>query len=91
MQKSTGYTSFLVRLWREPPALVEPPATCPEVPPAHRPEAVEGLDEGAGHEWLAQVEHIPTGEQQYFASLEDLFAFIREQVAGSPQEAHPGR
>jgi len=24
MQKSTGYTSFLVRLWREPPALVEP-------------------------------------------------------------------
>lgn len=58
------YTSFLVRLWREPQDSGEPPAT--------------------DREWLAQVEHIPTGERQYFASLEDLFAFIREQAAGPP-------
>ena len=33
-------------------------------------------------EWLVQVEHIPTGEKRYFASLEDLFAFIQKQAAG---------
>ena len=60
------YTSFLIRLWREPPASVEPLA--------------------AGREWLAQVEHIPGGEKQYFASLDALFAFIREQLPGSSQE-----
>ncbi|MFQ5859459.1 MAG: hypothetical protein ACE5LU_28000 [Anaerolineae bacterium] len=58
------YTSFLVRLWREPAGSVEPPAN--------------------GHEWLAQVEHIPGGEREYFTSLDDLFAFIREQAAGPP-------
>ena len=42
----------------------------------------------AGREWLAQVEHIPGGEKQYFASLEDLFAFIRAQLPGSSQEPH---
>ena len=36
----------------------------------------------ADREWLAQVEHIPNGEQEYFASLEDLFAFIRAQLPG---------
>jgi len=50
------YTSFLIRLWREPPASVAP--------------------EAAGREWLVQVEHIPGGEKEYFASLEELFAFI---------------
>lgn len=60
------YTSFLIRLWREPPVLVGPQA--------------------AGREWLAQVEHIPGGEKQYFASLDDLFAFIRAQLPVSSQE-----
>ncbi|MCZ7573800.1 MAG: hypothetical protein M5U01_35050 [Ardenticatenaceae bacterium] len=31
----------------------------------------------ADREWLAQVEHIPSGEQLYFASLADLFAYMR--------------
>ena len=56
------YTSFLLRLWREPPALDEPA--------------------DADEEWVAQVEHIPSGEKRYFSSLEDLFAFIHEQAAG---------
>ncbi len=34
----------------------------------------------ADREWLVQVEHIPGGEQEYFASLEALFAFIRAQL-----------
>lgn len=40
-------------------------------------------------EWLAQAEHIPSGERRYFASLEELFAFIREQAAGesSPSQS----
>lgn len=82
------YTSFLVRLWREPSDVIEPPATnhkrlddaCPEqLDPTHCE-----LRRRAHQEWFAQVEHIPTGERQYFASLEDLFAFIRAQVAGPP-------
>jgi hypothetical protein len=59
------YTSFLIRLWREP--------------------------SGTNREWLVQVEHIPGGEKEYFASLEDLFTFIRAQLPGPPQEPHPGR
>jgi hypothetical protein len=70
------YTSFLLRLWREPPASVERPTACPE--------PVQGQGRSAGHEWLVQVEHIPSGEKRYFASLEDCFAFIREQAAGAP-------
>ena len=56
------YTSFLIRLWREPPASVAP--------------------EAAGREWLVQVEHIPSGEKVYLASLEELFAYIRGQLPG---------
>jgi hypothetical protein len=35
---------------------------------------------------LVQVEHIPDGEKRYFSSLEDLFDFIREQVASPPAD-----
>jgi len=58
------YTSFLIRLWREPPSSVELPTA----------------DQG----WLVQVEHIPSGEKEYFTSLEDLFAFIRAQLPDPP-------
>ncbi|NOZ72829.1 MAG: hypothetical protein GXP38_13120 [Chloroflexi bacterium] len=57
------YTSFLIRLWREP-----------------QPEVGGSV---AGGEWLVQIEHIPSGEQRYFASLEDCFAFIRTQTIGA--------
>ncbi len=67
---SPEYTSFLIRLWREPPASVEPS------------DADAERFDSAHHEWVAQVEHIPSGEKRYFSSLEDLFAFIREQAAG---------
>ncbi|RME87408.1 MAG: hypothetical protein D6770_09420 [Anaerolineae bacterium] len=33
-------------------------------------------------QWLAQAEHIPSGEQRYFASLEELFEFIRALAGG---------
>ncbi|MBL7063651.1 MAG: hypothetical protein ISS49_05500 [Anaerolineae bacterium] len=65
------YTSFLIRLWREPPASVEPQAS--------------------GRQWLVQVEHIPGGEKEYFASLEDLFAFIRAQLPGQAQKPYEAR
>ncbi len=54
------YTSFLLRLWREP-----------------QPDA-EGRTANA--EWLVQTEHIPSGDQRYFASLEECFAYIRAQA-----------
>lgn len=34
-----------------------------------------------GREWLAQIEHIPGGEKEYFTSLEDLFVYIRTQLS----------
>jgi hypothetical protein len=60
------YASFLIRLWREPPASL--------------------ASRAAGQEWLIQVEHIPGGEREYMASLEDLFAFIRGRLPGALQE-----
>jgi hypothetical protein len=54
------YASFLIRLWREPPASLAP--------------------QTAGQEWLVQVEHIPSGEKDYFTALEDCFAFIRART-----------
>ena len=45
-----------------------------------------GEPSAACQDWLVQIEHIPNGEQRYFTSLEDLFAFIREQLPGSSQE-----
>ena len=54
------YTSFLVRLWREPPGLAKSLT--------------------ADREWLAQVEHIPSGEKVYMVSLEEMFAYIRGQL-----------
>ena len=76
----------MIRLWREPQGSVEPPAAdrewldaaCPE--PC--PERSRRGSRRAHHEWLVQVEHIPGGEKEYFASLEELFAFIREQLPG---------
>jgi len=38
---------------------------------------------------LAQVEQIPQGNRRYFASLEDLFAFIRAQFPDPPQGGAP--
>ena len=31
-------------------------------------------------EWVAQVEHIPSGERELFTSLDGLFDFIRSQT-----------
>ena len=45
-----------------------------ELPEATKPSVT---DRG----WLVQVEHIPSGEQAYFSSLEDLFVFIRGRLA----------
>lgn len=37
-------------------------------------------DSDAERKSLAQVEHIPSGEQLYFASLADMFTYIRLAV-----------
>ncbi|MBN1315215.1 MAG: hypothetical protein JXA42_07100 [Anaerolineales bacterium] len=66
-RSSPEYSSFLIRLWREPP-------------PSHTIQEI-------GSEWLVQVEHIPGGEKQYFASLDDLFSFIRAQLPAPSQES----
>ena len=64
------YTSFLVRLW---------PDTVPSATPQTDNHTQSDV---ANPKWMAQVEYIPGGEQQYFISLEDLFAFIRAQLSG---------
>ncbi len=43
---------------------------------------------GGGGEWRASVEDPHTGERRGFASLEALFAFLREQVGVSPAPNH---
>jgi len=40
--------------------------------------------QAAGQDRRIQVEHIPNGEKECLASLEELFAFIRAQLPGSP-------
>lgn len=32
-------------------------------------------------DWVAQVEHIPTGETKYFSSLDELFEYLRDRYA----------
>ena len=39
---------------------------------------------GEGAAWRASLEEIPTGERRAFASLHDLFAYLREQTRASP-------
>jgi hypothetical protein len=71
------YTSFLVRLWREPPPLT-----------GQRVKDVKSWMQPSGDdEWLAQVELIPSGEKRYFTSVEELFAFIRLQLPGAQEES----
>lgn len=36
--------------------------------------------------WLAQIEHIPSGEQCYFASFPGLLGYIREQLPDGNQD-----
>lgn len=69
MIQRSNYCSFLVRMWR-------PPSGCAD--PGLQAQAKPGAAEAdAAATWLLQIEHIPGGEKQYFASLEDLFAFMR--------------
>jgi len=93
------YVSFLVRLWRQRPNPAGPdnspglsPRPAKEPAPAQRAARSRGmsLPKGAYHEWLAQIEHIPDGEKQYFASLEELFAFISTQLPGEGIAASTG-
>lgn len=67
MTRRDDYCSFLVRMWRQPPA------SASHGPPEHaKPGAAV-----AEVTWLLQIEHIPSGEKQYLSSLEELFAFMR--------------
>ena len=64
------YLSYLLRLWR-----VNDDGTF------HRED---GESEHAGGKgvWRASLESVRTGERRSFASLEELFEFLREQVGG---------
>jgi hypothetical protein len=45
-------------------------------------------EEGGEPAWRASLESARTGERHAFASLEDLFAYLREQVsAQAPDQA----
>ena len=74
-EEQLAYLSYLLRLWRvsgdEEVALL--PFTSEE---SHR------VEEKAV--WRASLESVRTGERKVFASLDDLFDFLREQVGASP-------
>jgi hypothetical protein len=63
-----NYFSYLLRLWREDddglPQQVNGPTDQLESKPV----------------WLASLESSLTGQRQGFASLDELFAFLRRQV-----------
>lgn len=41
-------------------------------------------EEQAGEPWRASLQSVATGERQGFASLDDLFGYIRSQVKATP-------
>lgn len=50
----------------------------------------EADDEG---DWIAQVEHIVSGESKYFSSLDEMFAYLRvryskDGIGDGGQPAH---
>jgi hypothetical protein len=67
-QDQTDYQSYLLRLWRESGAGEAGRG------PAESPASQEGV-------WRASLESPQAGERQGFASLEDLFAFLRQQTS----------
>jgi hypothetical protein len=67
-EEQPNYFSYLLRLWREDDG-----------------EMLHQVDEAPDHTesrpiWLASLESSLTGQRQGFASLEDLFAFLRRQT-----------
>ncbi len=40
--------------------------------------------------WRASLEQPGTRERQGFASLDEMFRFLQDQVACQPAQAHPG-
>jgi hypothetical protein len=40
-------------------------------------------------EWIAQVEHIPSGEIKYFASLDELFDYLRDRYSPDKEDGDP--
>lgn len=63
-----NYFSYLLRLWRE-----------------NNGEMIHQVDEASDHTesrptWLASLESSLTGQRQGFASLEDLFVFLRQRA-----------
>jgi len=66
--EQAGYLSYLLRLWWE---------DCDGKP--HREGGESGHADGKGA-WRASLESVRTGERRDFASLEELFGFLREQV-----------
>ncbi len=54
-------------------------------PPTYRSYLLRLWREGqAGEPWRASLQSAVTGERQGFASLDDLFGFIRSQVEPTP-------
>jgi hypothetical protein len=84
------YTSFLIRLWRErnPERPVvssaEPPVVSPAEPPVVSPaeplavSSAKPLEPTAG--WQGEVEHIQSGRNWTFSTLEELLGFLRRQT-----------
>ena len=68
MGEQPDYLSYLLRLWRES-----------DDGKPHREDAESG-HAGGKVVWRASLESVCTGERRSFASLEELFDFLREQT-----------
>jgi hypothetical protein len=68
VEEQADYLSYLLRLWRED-----------DGGGGHREDA-EPDQAGGKAVWRASLESVRTGERRSFASLEELFDFLREQA-----------
>jgi hypothetical protein len=71
MTKQPDYLAYLLRLWREGGDDEDGDA-------AHRGDVKRRLEEPAV--WRASLKCAQTGERQGFASLDELFGFLRRQI-----------
>ena len=76
--KQSGYKSYLLRLWQDDSG--DMLCSREEAPVDHREDKAT---------WRASLERSLTGQKQGFASLDDLFTFLRRQT-GAVSDAEGG-
>jgi hypothetical protein len=74
-EEQPTYLSYLIRLWRENDNERLQPSG-----PTYRSTVEAACAQGGQNVWRATVESSLTGERLGFATLDDLFSFLRKQT-----------